>query len=295
MRHPKLNAKLLRALNKQTDYHWRVVENSNIDSPKRLETGACGFKVLPGVKPKRQGYAAASYHHGEGLNLGLSAVTTRFLLILDPDFYIILDNWVPIILNYMQKENVSILGAPWHPQKYRKWPYFPCTHCVFFDLSKITKKSLDFRPDYDRHPSFNMFFSKMQRNLYKLFDPLKFIEKNFIGKEADTGFRIYQRYNDDPQITSEYFIPVYLPTKLLKLQNLAHSGQISLIPQQPNYYSTNSFFYYRLPDFQKLGCEEFLWKEKPFGFHVRSFPKRNKNNSLARIHSEIEKFIKTLQ
>jgi len=110
-----LNACFVRAMNKHTDYRWIIVENSDIDSLKRIKIGTNGFRVLPGLIRNRQDHVAASYHHGEGLNLGLSAVTTRFLLILDPDFYIILENWIERILTYMQKENISILGAPWHP------------------------------------------------------------------------------------------------------------------------------------------------------------------------------------
>lgn len=287
----RLNAHFVRSINKQIDYRWIVVENSDIDSPKRLEATNNGFDILAGAKRNRQDSAAPSYHHGEGLNLGVSAVTTRFLLILDPDFYIILEDWIEKILAYMQQRDISILGAPWHPKKYRKWSYFPCAHCIFFDLSKIDKSSLDFRPDYDRYPSFSMHYSKMQKSLYKIFDPLKLHEKRFIGNEADTGFRIYKRYSDDPKIKNECFVPVYLPTTLRKLQDRVHRGQRSLIPKQPHYYSTSSFSNYHLPDLKKLGCEEFLWREEPLGFHVRSFPKRNIKGALAKIYVEIEKLL----
>jgi len=140
-----------------------------------------------------------------------------------------------------------------------------------------------------------MRYSKIRKRLYKLFDPLKLHEKSFIGNEADTGFRIYRRYCDDSKVANENFVPVYSPTMLIKFQNMAFPGQIGLIPKKPNYYSTKSFSHYRLPDFQKFGCEEFLWKKEPFGFHVRSFPKRNKTNSLGRIYYEIEKLLTDLQ
>jgi hypothetical protein len=74
--------------------------------------------------------------------------------------------------------------------------------------------------------------------------------------------------------------------------NAPFHDKSSLIPKQTNYYSSLSFADYQLPDFKKYGCEEFLWRNQPFGFHVRSFPKRNnQENSLSVIFKEIKHFV----
>jgi hypothetical protein len=287
----KLNARLVRKLNPNTSYSWIVVENSKQDSSKRLNPDNRDFDIIQGADCEQVPYAAASYHHGTGLNLGIKTVTSRFLLVLDPDFYVIQDDWIAKILDYMKQESVSILGAPWHPQRYKKWRYFPCAHCTFFDLSKIDSQALDFRPDYDAYPRLDKKHSKYTKKLIKLVDPLKLRERRFIGHSADTGYRIFQLFFNNTQHKTRCLTPVFSPSIFSQLYDAPFNDASSLIPRAVDYYSPSSFTDFGLPDLRRLECEEFLWRNEPFGFHVRSFPKRQKAaDTLPVILNKIENF-----
>lgn len=287
-----LNTNLVRVLNPNKRYRWIVVENSSSDSLLRVIPGTDDVIVLDGAASEQRPYAAASYHHAAGLHLGIKAVTTRFLLVLDPDFYIIRYAWITEVLDYMIRESLSILGAPWHPSRYKKWRYFPCAHCTFYDLKRIEKELLDFQPDYDEFPRMDKKHGRLTKKLIRLFDPLKLRERGFIGHSADTGYRIFKRFYRDEQYKVACFTPVFAPSVFSKIYDAPFTDAFRLIPSESDYYSPHAFADYGLADFRSLGCEEFLWRDEPFGFHVRSFPKRHKAaDSLSLIYHRIQNVI----
>ena len=287
-----LNLRLMNALNPDTNYHWTIVENSPRDSAKRISTPmAPNMSIIEGAEFEPDRYAAPSYHHGSGLNIGIQDVHTRYLLVLDPDFFIIQKGWITSVLQYMMKNQIYILGAPWHPSRYKKWRYFPCAHCTFYDLKHINKDSLDFRPDYDAHPRLDKKYKGLQKKFLKLIDPLKLANRRRIGHSADTGYRIYTTYNKN-NARHECFAPVFSPSNSSRLFNKPFGDGMSLLPKKPEYYSEVDFARAGLPDFRQAGCEEFFWNGSPFGFHVRSFPKRNKaSESLSLILQYTDRFI----
>ena len=75
-----------------------------------------------------------------------SAVTTRFLLILDPDFFIVRRDWIADCLAHMQAHELSFFGAAHHPRRPTKFRYFPSVMCTFVDLSRVDRHDLDFNP-----------------------------------------------------------------------------------------------------------------------------------------------------
>ena len=284
-----LNTSLVRALNPNRSFRWIIVENSLPGSAQRVIPRTDDVIVLDGAASEQRPYAAASYHHAAGLNLGVDAVTTRFLLVLDPDFFIIRRGWITEILNHMMCESLSILGAPWHPSRYKKWRYFPCAHCTFYDLKQIEKEQLDFQPDYDEFPRMDKKLGRLTKTLIRLCDPLKLRERRFIGHSADTGYRIFKQFYGDKQLKVACFTPVFAPSRISKLYDALFPDAYRLIPSDSNYYSPNSFAGYGFTDFCSLGCEEFLWRDEPFGFHVRSYPKRYKAaSSLSLIYHRIQ-------
>ena len=287
-----LNERLVNALNPDTNYHWIIVENSPRDSDKRIFTPMMpNMSILEGAEIEPDRYAIPSYHHGSGLNIGIQGVHTRYLLVLDPDFYIIQKGWIGSVLKYMLQNQIYILGAPWHPSRYKKWRYFPCAHCTFYDLKHINKDRLDFRPDYDAYPRLDKKYKGLQKKFFKLIDPLKLANRRLIGHSADTGYRIYMTYNKN-SVRNECFAPVFSPSIFSRLFNKPFSDGMSLLPKKPGYYSEVDFAHAGLPDFRGVGCEEFFWNGKPFGFHVRSFPKLTKaSDSLSIILRYTDRFI----
>ena len=73
---------------------------------------------------------------------------------------------------------LAVFGAPWHPRWVYKNRYFPCVHCMFVDLDRVSIDALDFEPDYDDHPGSRAKSPRSVRPLLrawpKLPDPLKF-------------------------------------------------------------------------------------------------------------------------
>lgn len=143
---------------------WVVVQNG---PPEPLDT----FEVLPGVArphlPLPSGNArvnGASYHHALALNSALSRLTSRFVLFLDPDFFI-----VPALgelLDYMVRRELAFFGAPYAIDPARpRLQGFPCAFCMLVDASRVDVRGFDFLPDANRQDVM-----------------------------ADTGYRIYARY-----------------------------------------------------------------------------------------------------
>lgn len=284
---------------------WIVVENTPEGEADRLGADDQRFDVRPGVDPPPPRSGRASYHHGAALNSGLKDITSRFVLILDPDFFIIQKDWVRRVVAHMKRRRLAFFGAPWHPRWYTKWRYFPCAHCMLVDLSRPGVGDLDFSPDITDAASGRRYHSPFLRGLERTLASgerwwtlLRAIRKlrlllaedrnrrSIIGSSRDTGIRIFERFSGAPGIRSETLQPVYrphvdplLPSLLEKdggirwnLRNtleLFRQDSLRFVPKRRRYWSRRSFRDFGLPDLRELGWEEFMWRGRPFGFHVR--------------------------
>jgi hypothetical protein len=154
---------------------WLVVQNG---PPEPLDT----FEVLPGVaRPQLalppDGTArvnGASYHHALALNSALGWLDSRFVLFLDPDFYIV----PPLgeLLDHMVRHELAFFGAPYAIDPARpRIQGFPCAFCMLVDGSRVDLRSLDFLPDASRRDVM-----------------------------ADTGYRIYSHYVQTDQTGLRY-------------------------------------------------------------------------------------------
>lgn len=249
----------------------------------------------------------ASLHHGVGLNQSLSLVSTRFALFLDPDFFIVWGvDWIHACIDYMLQKNVSFFGVPWHPKWYIKYRYFPCPHCLFIDLHNVPAHTLDFTPDYNaehlskgkkanrssrkKEPWGDGNLSSAELNPRSLFPPKSFFRflkrisiskrRRNIGCSRDTGYKIYKRYSEDSSVNFDGPIPVYKPNSdrsvepfmispVNRLIELFLPGHLRYLPKRQYGYSTKGFHEFGYPDLDSLGWEEFIWKGRPFGFHLR--------------------------
>ncbi|MBI1974277.1 MAG: glycosyltransferase [Candidatus Zambryskibacteria bacterium] len=143
------NIKFIKKINPNFSVNWVIVENTPEGKGDRFDIGETGnIKVIKGMENNFQGIAKASQHHASGLNTAIQEVKTRFALILDPDFYIVRNNWIEEVVKHMKKNNLAFFGAPYNPKRYLKYRYFPCIHCMFIDLEKVPQGELDFTPQY---------------------------------------------------------------------------------------------------------------------------------------------------
>jgi hypothetical protein len=90
-----------------------------------------------------------SYQHAAALNRFIHEQNfkTRHLVILDPDFFIIKENWIADVCKHIETNKLWFFGATWHPKWITKYRYFPCIHCMFIDTNNIKCQELDFTPN----------------------------------------------------------------------------------------------------------------------------------------------------
>lgn len=267
----ELNRELAQRLNPGSRLRWVVAENTPADGAGRMPPQTGELEVIEGAPVPRVAYGAASYHHGAGLNLTLPRIATRYALFLDPDFFIVRERWVVELLEHAREQKLAIFGAPWHPGRLRKLRYFPCAHCLLIDLEQLPAASLDFTPGFDDPAAYAE--SKGRSPLRKL-DPLGIARRRSIGSSRDTGWRIYERWRREPALRVECLQPVFRPAHWRMWLERPLPDRLRLVPGRAGAFSERGFRELGWPDLASLDWEEFIWRGAPFGFHVRSHPKR---------------------
>ncbi len=253
------NLELIRRLNPNAHYDFFVVNNDSDPSFKPpLE-----IKVLPGVPRALQG-DKGSYHHAAALNSALPFVKTRFLLILDPDFYVIRSNWIEAVIDNMESRGLACFGSVWHPRWTYQYRYFPSVHFMLLDLEKIPLETLDFAPDIG--------VSWWDKTLSQSRIPASIKSILQIGTFRDTGSRVQRRFRDtkteclQPHVDLESVISSF---NALQKISVSLPDRLSLIPKRKNYFTTQSFLRHTSPFAYQQQWEEFFWHNEPFAFHLR--------------------------
>ncbi len=91
-----------------------------------------------------------SSQHGALLNLLLKQIKenhSKFIIIIDPDFFIVKRNWLFDLLYYMKSNSVAILGASYPETDCRLYFDFPTAYFSIIDASLIPINELDYIPD----------------------------------------------------------------------------------------------------------------------------------------------------
>jgi hypothetical protein len=321
----QVNYKLVHRLNNPALLDkWVVIDNTPQGKEEPFESQYTSFQVLPGPPFPKEQKGHASYHHAAGLNEALKAVRTRFVLIQDPDFFITRMRWIEEIVGHMKERCLAFFGAPWHPRWYRKWRYFPCAHCLFIDLERVERERLDFTPDiaHQSWPHLSLFIAEHEWMCARgqRFEAWRRIlrhpritlaedgrDRTIIGSSRDTGISIYEAYCHAPGIRYEVFQPVYRPDedRLVPLPGVRLDGKsalrsllerirpdwLSFVPKRRGYFTKTGFAGFGLPDLRARGWEEFVWKKRPLGFHVRSSLQDKKPSSPAEIQAILETLV----
>ncbi len=253
------NLELIRRLNPDSQYDFFVVNN---DSDPNFKPSP-EIKVLPAA-PRVLKADKGSYHHAAALNSALPLVKTRFLLILDPDFYVIVPNWIEAVIDNMTAQGLACFGSTWHPRWTYQYRYFPSVHFMLFDLEKIPLETLDFTPDigvgwWDRTLSQSQIPASLKTILQ-------------IGTFRDTGSRVQRRYRE----TKTECLQVHFDAQTarsgfdgLQKLSLGLPDRLSMIPKRKNHFTSQSFLRGSSPYAYQQQWEEFFWQGKPFAFHLR--------------------------
>ncbi len=242
------NLELIKQLNPNTEYKSLVVDNS-IDETGLIEElkPYPEVKIVPGPAPI-PGIPAnnvGSYRHAQALNTGIANVHTRYLIVVDPDMFVVRKNWINDVIEQMQRGDFAFLGAPWHPRWYPKYRGFPCAQFFAVDLAKIPKTDLDFTPGmltyphwiiplfgagamekYNVRPDSKLYhrdltpISKWLYGLYAVLFKSLLLFRPFIaphehrfriGTSRDTGTLIWQKFFNHPKYNVSLLHPIIDP------------------------------------------------------------------------------------
>jgi len=295
----ELNWELVNKLNSSKNWVWLVADNTPTEVAGKIDGKK--FQVIPGAKYEDlpdyiRPWMKGSYHHTLAINNSLEYIKNRFALFLDSDFYIVRPEWVTEIIDHMKENNLAFFGVPWHPKHIKKYRYFPTIHSLFVDFGKVSKNDLIFSPQYEEilMPSFK---TRLVRKAKKIF--LKFLsaERRSIGESHDSGYAIFRKYKGNRKFKFECPKPVFMPERDLKAYPAALSSanrilekflpdRFCFFPKKKNYYTEIGFSRFGYFDAVSQGWEEFIWKEKPFGFHLRGSYrlKSDSESSVALVH-----------
>jgi hypothetical protein len=263
------NLQVSTKLNPNTKVRWLIVNNDNDPSfqPSNAE-------VLPAT-PKPDTKDKGSQHHAQAIQSALALVKTRFVLILDHDFYVIRPNWMQEVIQHMQTRDLSFFGSVWHPRWSYQYRYFPSVHHMMIDLEKIPLETLNFLPDMNSN-TFDKIISHPRVPL-----PQWLRTALQIGQFRDTGWRIYQQYQNHP---NECLTPHFIgnPNKFIP-------DRFSLIPKKTGYFTQQSFLKTISSFAYKSAWEEFYWQHQPYALHLRRVGRNPKVDEYLELYRILEK------
>lgn len=265
------NWRLTALLNREPAARWIVVENTAAGEPRRLDPSDDRFQIIPSQPVTDPlafhpdclgGIKLSSYQHGQNLNLALRHVRTRYALCLDPDFFILMPGWCSRVPHYMGHNALAFFGAPHHPRLWTKYRYFPGAFCIFIDLDRVPRESLDFRP------------VMRPRNWL-----IRTIEKRFrralVVRAPDTGWRVHARYAGHRaypvELTRVRWSPPPSDGRLREWARALVPDSLLMGPKDRGYTVPCTLASFGYPDPGALGelVDEYFWHDQPFGIHVR--------------------------
>ncbi len=281
-----LNWALTKRLNSVNPKQWIVVENSPPDSGGRLTGQSSPFFVVDGCDYDPSTPPRPSYHHGLALNQALGFVQTRFVLVLDPDFFIVRPEWIQGVLRHMRSHGLAFFGVPWHPRRPIKYRYFPCVHCLFIDLEQTGADFLDFSPETRSGGRWSLLCRSLRalsfrRQARRDFSLLTLsARRNTIGVSRDTGYRLFRAFGNERESPQQCVLPVFLPERDLapvltwwpnRMAEKLLPDNLCYVPKRRGYFTKTGFRALGNFDAAAVDWEEFVWQGSPFGFHVRRY------------------------
>src|SRR5262245_31363432 len=87
--------KMIDRLNVGVDWHLVIIDNSDSHS-SQFRVDDPRVEIRPGVPLDltKSEDVRSSYHHGSALTVNLKDIRDRFLLVIDPDLFVVYPNWI---------------------------------------------------------------------------------------------------------------------------------------------------------------------------------------------------------
>ena len=285
-----VNHRLLRALNPgMPQPEWLVYDN-NVELREAISLDDPRFTV---VRPTSRDFDMG-YEHALGIGALLSRVRTRFLLVLDPDCFIVMPDWIRRVTEYMDEQGLGFFGTPINPRRHNSYRYFPYMVCMFIDRARVPLSDLCFLPGV-----WNLWTNVTYRARKALAGVPKagLLFRWLLTEQWRTnGWQIKARYGRGRDVRFECAQPVWdvnasVPERSLK--RLVHAltpGFASPVPKRPGYCSAHGFGSMGAPDLASLGWEEFVWRGEPFAFHIGATHSRESAEYAAQLAGIVDLF-----
>jgi hypothetical protein len=281
-----LNRRLTERLNPGARVRWRVVRNLPLQDADRTPQDDPGVEVLDGeelpVELRSLG-KFASYHHALALDVACRDVPTRYLILIDPDCFVVRPNWIEDVLAYVQDRGLAFFGVPYHPRSMAKFRYFPCSVFLVVDTEQVPVSTLDWRPEAESRPRAGL----ARRVSDSLFGLLGWEYRLRYELSEDTGIRVYSRYRDS-RLPYECVQPVMIGPHLRGYEMSKQKAlsplpwvlekllpdRYCMVPKRPGYVTDRRFAEFGFEDTaaRPIWAEEFLWRNEPFALHLRKSP-----------------------
>ncbi len=144
--------KLFSTLNPELNIRWNLgILEDHLDNSELIMNDASVRNFIFNKSDLNVKYKDnPSSQHGCLLNLLIKQIKvdhSRFLVIIDPDFFVISKNWISNLVNYMEQKSVAIIGASYPETNCRMYFDFPTALCSIIDTQHLSLDLLDYLPD----------------------------------------------------------------------------------------------------------------------------------------------------
>ena len=180
------NVQTVRRFNQNSDYKWILIDNSSggDDLGPILDERTVVYKGLTEKYIQPFFLKKVSAANAISVNFGITRTDTRFICVMDPDFFVVYPNWINAVTSYMDRAGVGILSAPYHPVWYEK-AHRATGHFMVIDTNIVPKALLDFTPslrDFDPNNRERPKWLGKRRNLRRFHDCGSQIEELFMDE-----------------------------------------------------------------------------------------------------------------
>jgi len=264
------NRALMTSLNPNAPAPEWIVFDNNVDAREQIPTDDPRFTV---VRPSGRD-TDMGYEHALGIAELLPHVRTRFLLIQDPDCFLVRPDWIRDVTTYMDERQLGFFGTPINPRRHNSYRYFPYMVCMFVDLARVPATDLNFIPDVWRLSTAVTY--RMRRAIAGVPKFGALFRWLLTEQWLTNGWRIKAQYGDGRRVKHESAQPVWDVNEAIpagSIRRFVHAltpGSVSPVPKLKDYCSPVGFATMGAPDLEGLGWEEFVWRQQPFAFHVGS-------------------------
>jgi len=270
--HMVRNVKTVRAFNPNSDHKWILIDNSSgadlstLENEKPIVYKGADEKYLNAFFLKK-----ASLANATALNFGITKSNTRFICVMDPDFFVVYPNWIEAVLGYMDSAGVGILSAPYHPIWYEK-AHRATGHFMVIDTDIIPASMVNFAPSE------------------KQYDSRRRVPPHWLGKRRklrrayDCGSQIEELFGSN----MEYLVPIYdkkLNPRVGKLDSVLDL----ILPRELRLtYTEYPSMSANLSGILAL-VENYFWHGCPFALHLRRYGQGLIGGNVNQMDIDIEK------